>query len=427
MRLGVYSDLRYRYDDDGLSTNRSFIRFVTNLPPRTSELVIFGRLNPEPGRMPYPLALTGVRFVALPWYPSVTALGGVIRALWRSTATFGRELEYLDAVWLFGPHPLALVFALVALARRTPVFLGVRQDYPKYIGGRLPSRRWMWAVPVAHALDGAFRLLARRAPTVALGAELARKYGRGAPVLTTGFSLVRRAELVALEEALAKPWNGDELRLLSVGRLDPEKNPLLLLEVIRGLRVRDPRWRLTIAGEGPLREELQRRVGQLGLEEAVTLVGEVPNGPLLWDLYRRSHLFLHISFTEGLPQVLYEAQAAGLPIVATAVGGVAEALRGGELGVLIHPNDAGEAIVGVDRIMHDEELRRRLIMVGRENAEHETLEAQLDRTAAFFQRALDTRSRGRALPGAQALPRARRLIRDRMPGDGAHGPGEAEE
>ena len=78
MRLGVYSDLTYRERDGVVSTNRAFIRFVTALPPRVDEVVIAGRLDPEPGTGPYALPAAGVRFVPLPHYPRVT---NVIRLL----------------------------------------------------------------------------------------------------------------------------------------------------------------------------------------------------------------------------------------------------------------------------------------------------------------------------------------------------------
>jgi glycosyltransferase involved in cell wall biosynthesis len=241
---------------------------------------------------------------------------------------------------------------------------------------------------VAHAPSPTFRLLARRAPTVVLGEELARKYRAGAPVLSTGFSLVRAAEIAPLDEAVARSWGDGELRLVSVSRLDPEKNPLLLLDVIHALRARDPRWRLTIAGDGPLRPQMEARVAALGLNGAVDLRGEVPNGPALWELYRDSHAFLHVSFTEGLPQVLFEAQAAGVPIVATAVGGVPEALARGAGGLLVEPGDADAAVEALERLQADPELRRRLITAAHENARRETLEAQLDRLVDFFGREL---------------------------------------
>jgi glycosyltransferase involved in cell wall biosynthesis len=389
VRLGVYSDLKYRRDDGVLSTDCAFIRFVTSLPPRVDEVVIFGRLDPEQGRYPYALPTDGVRFVALPFYPKVTALRGLVGAVRRSTAIFRAELDRLDAVWIFGPHPLSDRFARIARRHGTPLVLGVRQDYPSYIGNRLPSRLWGWAIPVAHALERSFRRLGRRAPTVALGAEIASNYAGGAPVLTTGFSLVRRDELVSDDEALAKAWNGP-LRVLSVGRLDPEKNPLLLVEIAELLRRQDPRWSLAIAGDGPLEEALERRIEDRGLGDAVELLGYVPNGPELWAEYRQSHTFLHVSLTEGLPQVLFEAQGAGLPVVATDVGGVSAAVGGGESALLVPPEDAAAAAEALVRLAADEPERRRLIAAGLANAREQTIEAQLDRIAEFLQASVDS-------------------------------------
>jgi glycosyltransferase involved in cell wall biosynthesis len=387
MRVGVYSEQVYRGDGGTLYTRRAFIRFVTSLPPRVDEVVVFGRLDPEAGTFAYALPTEGVRFVPLPFYPSVTDVAGVVRGTRGAARVFSAELEKLDAVWIFGPHPLAVVFARLARRRGTPVVLGVRQDYPTYIANRLPGRLWAWAVPAAHALDRAFRWESRRTPTVALGAELAANYSGGAaPVLTTGFSLVRRDELADLDEALERRWDGP-LRVLTVSRLDPEKNPLLLPEIAARLRERDARWTLAVAGDGPLRAEVEERARALGLGAGFELLGYVPNGPALWEQYRRSHAFVHVSLTEGLPQVLYEAQGAGLPVVATDVGGVSAAVGGGSTALLVPPNDADAAVAALLRLADEPELRERLIRDGHANAESETMEAQLDRIAAFIRAA----------------------------------------
>jgi glycosyltransferase involved in cell wall biosynthesis len=391
-RLGVYSDLVYHRDAEGISTNRAFIRFVTSLPPRVGEVVLFGRLNPEAGREPYALPSEQVRLAPLPYYRTAKDLLAVAKAFAGSCRVFDREIRGLDAVWIFGPQPLPIAFALIARARSVPVVLGVRQDYPEYIRNRLPSPRWAWAIGVARALDWSFRRLGRRDRAVVLGDGLAAKWRGGAPVMSTGFSLVRRDELRSREDALARDWDGPRT-ILSVGRLDSEKNPLLLLEILAALRSRDPRWRLTIAGDGPLRAAMETRIGELGLVDAVDLPGEVRNGPELWRLYRDAHLFLHVSFTEGLPQVLVEAQAAGLPIVATAVGGVSAALDGGRLGLLIPPADRDAGVRAVERLAAEPDLRERLITDGLANAERETLEAQLDRLAEFLGAAIAEGSR----------------------------------
>jgi glycosyltransferase involved in cell wall biosynthesis len=385
VRLGVYADLRFRDQDGALSTDRSFVNFLTSLPPRVDEVVLFGRLDPSPGRDANVIPDAGISFVPLPYYRSVFAPVDVARALPGSCRAFAAHLDRLDAVWVFGPAPVANALAIVARRRRLPLFLGVRQDYVRYVGNRLPGRAWLWALVFARALEASFRAIARETPTVTVGGELARCYAAGsAPVLPIGLSLVRAVDVVPREHALGKRWNGTELRLLSVGRLDPEKNPMLLLDVISGLHALDPRWRLSIAGDGLLTDSLRDEIARRRLEDVVELLGDVAPGPDLWKHYRSSHAFLHVSLTEGLPQVIFEAEAAGLPIVATDVGGVAEALGRDERGLLVRPRDAEAAIVAVNRLGHDEVLRRRLITAGLEHAARETMDAQQDRLIEFF-------------------------------------------
>lgn len=385
-RLGVFSDLLYRRDSDGLSSHQAFIRFITSLPPRVDEVVIFGRVKPAPERAPYALPEQGVRFVELPHYPRITAVGAQLRAYREARETFERELGQLDVAWIFGPHPVAVGLARSAARSRTPLVLGIRQDYPSYIRHRLPSRRWAWAIPVAHALEWEFRRMSRRHPSVALGHEIASAYAGGAPVLETGFPLISANEIADLDAALDRSWDG-ELRVLSVGRIDAEKNPLLLVEIAKRLRERSPDWKLVVVGEGPLLEQLGTRRAQEGLEDCLVLQGHLKNGPELWNEYRRSHVFLHVSLTEGLPQVLAEAQSVGLPIVATAVGGVPGVIDHERNGLLIHANSAEAAVEALERFRQDEKLRRSLVTEGLRRARTETMETQLDQVATFLRNA----------------------------------------
>ncbi len=131
-----------------------------------------------------------------------------------------------------------------------------------------------------------------------------------------------------------------------------------------------------------MQAELAARLSALGFPGVVELRGYVAVDQGLLDVYRSSHVFLHVSMTEGMPQVLLEAFASGVPVVATAVGGVARVA--GDAALLIAPNDAHAAADAVRRLAEERGLRDRLIRAGLELARRQTLEAESARVAAFI-------------------------------------------
>lgn len=224
-----------------------------------------------------------------------------------------------------------------------------------------------------------------------VGPELGRQYGRSRNLLVLYVSLIREREIAGAELEKSRTWDG-ELEILSVGRLDAEKNPLLLADVLARLDHAGPgRWRLTICGDGPLHEALAARLRELGLEHQAVLAGYVPAGEKLTALYRRSHAFLHISWTEGVPQVLFEAFAAALPVVATSVGGVPEAVRGGA-GLLVEPGDAEAPARALERLASEPELRQALVNAGVARVREHTLESEIARLAEFLVAAVSPRA-----------------------------------
>jgi glycosyltransferase involved in cell wall biosynthesis len=317
--------------------------------------------------------------VALPHYPSLLEAPRALAALVRSLRRFWRALDGVDAVWLLGPYLQSIAFVALARLRRRRVALGVRQDLPRYVRSRHPNRRWTHLA--AGLLEGAYRLLARRYPTVVVGPDLAERYRRARRLLVLTVSLVRERDIVDEPAALARPYDG-ALRILSVGRIDREKNPLLLADVLADLRAADPRWELVVCGEGPLRAALAERLAELGLEAHAELRGYVPVDRGLMELYRDSHALLHVSWTEGLPQVVFEAFAAGLPVVASAVGGIPAAV--GDAGVLVEPGDARAAADALRTVAADPERRRALVEEGLRRVRAHTLEAESARLAEFL-------------------------------------------
>lgn len=385
-RVAVYTDYTYRRSDGRVFAERAFALFLIALARHLERVVIVGKVDPRPGRSHYELP-GGMEFVELPYFPALTRPAWAALAMVRSLTRFWEVLKDVDGVWLLGPHPLAVAFAALAALRGTPVTLGVRQDFPRYVRARHPHRRWVWVS--GDLLDALWRTLARWVPVIVVGPELAAQYA-STRTLELTVSLVTEQDIAAADEVAAS-YDGDELRALSVGRLEQEKNPLLLAEIIALLVQSDPRWRLVVCGEGPLADDLSRRLAELGVADRVDLLGYVPYDHRLRKVYRGSHALLHVSWTEGVPQVLFEAFAARLPTVATAVGGVAGAA--GDAALLIAPGDARAAVAALTRISDDAPLRERLAEAGVARVRAHTLDAEAGRVAAFLEPS------GRGTPG----------------------------
>jgi glycosyltransferase involved in cell wall biosynthesis len=377
VRLAVYTDYPYHRIDGAVYAERAFAVFLASLAAELGALTVIGRLDPDSDKGRYPLG-EDVSLVPLPHYPSlgdpIPALRGMVGAI----GCFWHALGDIDCVWVLGPHPLAFAFTLLAWMRGKRVVLGAREQLPDYIRHRHPGKRLF--LLAAYAMQAAFRAFGRFAPVVAVGPAIADGYRHSKRLLEISVSLVDEADLVEPDVAAKRDYGG-ELRVLSVGRLDPEKNPLMLADVLRILVDHDPRWRLVVCGEGSMEGELERRLEDLGVAENAELKGYVPLDQGLKEEYRASHALLHVSWTEGLPQVLFEAFAAGVPAVATDVGGVKAAV--GSAARLVPAGDPKAAATALREIGEDAELRNRLISAGHELAEQTTLQRECRRVADF--------------------------------------------
>jgi glycosyltransferase involved in cell wall biosynthesis len=373
----VYTDYAYSQAGGSVYGQRAFVTFMCEVGSHFEELVVLGRLDPHGGRSRYPLP-PDVRFVGLPFYESLTQPVRVLIALVRSLRRVWHELGEVDVVWLLGPYLHSFVYALLAVLRGRRIVLGVRQELVQYTRTRHPGRRAM--LVAAHLEEAGWRLLARFAAVVVVGPSLADSYRRARALLPVSVSLVRERDIVEPASVRARSYDG-ELCVLTVGRLDTEKNPLLLVDVLAELRRREPRWRLIVCGEGSLEQALGERLRELDVAEHTELRGYIPFAELR-EIYRNAHAFLHVSWTEGVPQVLFESWAAALPVIATAVGGVPEAADGAAL--LIAPGDATVAAEALYRVVSDAALRASLIDSGCARVRERTLEREAAAVASFI-------------------------------------------
>ena len=172
---------------------------------------------------------------------------------------------------------------------------------------------------------------------------------------------------------------GKPVRLLHVGRLERAKNQHLLIEAVSMIK-RD--FSLTIVGSGQLRPGLEESVDRHGLADRVTFAESSQVDPYFAD----ADIFVLSSDYEGLPLVILEAMSAGLPVVATDVGGVGEVVSDGISGYLVNRGDARGLSGKLTRLIDDEDLRREFGQNGqRIYRDQFTEERMCEQTLAVYQ------------------------------------------
>jgi glycosyltransferase involved in cell wall biosynthesis len=144
--------------------------------------------------------------------------------------------------------------------------------------------------------------------------------------------------------------------ILGVFRLSEEKRPVLFIETVAAVAAQMPGVRAFVAGVGSFEEQMQRRIYELDLQDSVALLGRREDVP---ELMQISSLLLLTSCFEGMPNVLMEAQAMGLPVVASNVGGVPDCMIDGETGFLVGRDNVEGFAHRCIELLEDERLRTR--------------------------------------------------------------------
>jgi glycosyltransferase involved in cell wall biosynthesis len=160
-------------------------------------------------------------------------------------------------------------------------------------------------------------------------------------------------------------WKVPHVRLGIAGRLNSEKGHDLLLRSFKRLRHKFPNISLKIAGDGPLREELEQLTQELDLAEHVFFLGYQKD---MVEFLRNIDMFVLSSHYEGFGLVLVEAMAAGLPVVATNVGGVGEVVVDGKTGVVVPSGQEDELVMGMEYILDHPNLAYEYGQNGRHHA-----------------------------------------------------------
>jgi len=291
------------------------------------------------------------------------------------------SFERLDIVHSHAPFSMGLLALGVATRYRIPhvhTYHTYLSEYRHYlpVGLRPPKK-------AAERASAAFcnHCTAVTAPSTPIKEELIR-YGVHRPihVLPFGVDLSPFQRPAAWRPRCSLGIPQDAPLLLHVGRLAREKNLPFLIRVFADIHAADPRVTLVVAGDGPLRGQLERQAEELGLSHCIIFTGFIDH-PQLIDLYKEADLFLFSSKTETQGLVLLEAMAGATPVVAIGRLGVLDVVKDGKNGLLA-PEDEGEYKRLALDLLGDhhlyERLRQGAIATARQSSAQKATQGLLD-------------------------------------------------
>ncbi len=193
--------------------------------------------------------------------------------------------------------------------------------------------------------------------------------GRGAKVET----IYNGIDLSSNQITARRTDNSKLKKIISAGRLVPWKGFATLIKIMKSL----PKWQLIIAGNGPMKDELNNLIISLGLESRVKLLGIIPREELLIELNKSDLFILNTSF-ESFSFQTVEAMHLGVPVITTNIGNLKEIVEEGKEGILIEPNNEEQLLSAIKKIDGDENFRNSIIENAKKKSEKFSIEKTLD-------------------------------------------------
>lgn len=289
-------------------------------------------------------------------------------------------------------HDMRALRAMTGLIRDVQPDVITTHSSKAGIIGRLAARRagvpamftahgWAFTTGVPQPKRTMYRMIERATERLAARIVCVSHYDRRLGI-AAGMSPQR---LITIHNGLAdvdvalraRPATSDPVRLVMVARFDHQKDHETLFRALTAV----PDVEVDLIGDGPRLEETRRLADELQLGPRIHFLGERLD---VAELLARAHLFVLSSRWEGFPRSTLEAMRAGLPVVASNVGGVSEAITDGETGFLVTPQDGGQLAERIRTLVRDPVIRQTMGLAGRRRYEREfRFDTMLERTLAL--------------------------------------------
>lgn len=375
--LFVFDDQVYYRSNSSFSSDEAHVLFMIALGGYFRKVTFCSRVSPIQRKASYTIP-ENIAILPLPFYHEVSEFLAKMMFL-RSEIrqTLRRGLVAADILLLSWPHPISLL--IVALHKFLPgnrlTTLLVRQNLKELVRLRYKGVRRLAGIASVSCLDYLLRFWGRDCLIFALSEETRREYSSIPAVYRVSLPIISSTNFSQAIGSRTKGGNPD-WRLLYVGRVEPEKGLEALIEALAALHEKGEKVRLSIVGSGQEEDRLMGLARSFGVHDKVTFHGYIPFGEELFAQYREADIFVLPSLSEGTPNVLAEAMAFGLPIIASRVGGCDTIIRDQVNGILVDPKSVQSLLRALSDLIHDSDLRLRIARQAQSDVHMWTMERQ---------------------------------------------------
>jgi len=358
------------------------------------ELHIFAMRNPGEAKVHESVRKVQAPVTYIPdyfWRFFFSFLSTNIRLWWHRPGLYWQAFRFaaLRSVWQFSSSTIKRFVQAAYLVQKSLPGTDVAHFYAHFSHGPttvaffaswLTGMRYSFS---AHAKDiyiqehDFLQEKIRRATFVVTCTEFNRDYllrvaGYEAPV----FRAYHGNNIQLFRQEPAARLNGACPIILSIGRFVPKKGFSVLLRALHKLRQEGRRFRCYVIGGGPMRSELDKLITHLGLRDCVELLSQMSQTELL-SYYRQANIFALACEVQddgdrdGIPNVLVEAMAMGIPVVSTMISGIPELVENGVSGLLVPEKDPVAFAEGIEKLLRQPETAHRLGLAGRAKVERD--------------------------------------------------------
>lgn len=374
MKLTIISHGPFSFDGQQYLGQELFGNYIDKLAPYFSEIIVCAAILRKGdkrynGYSNYTFKSPNITFVELPADSKENSgiLQKILKQIKLAKVIFF-QIRKWELIYIFMPSYAGAITFFFNKIFSKPFFVYLASDWEEISSSSFKWNNWRGNI-FYNAYECIHGLLERKivsnSPlTLTAGKALFKKYyANGKPIVQTAPMInLSEKDLYYREDTC----QSSPIKCLFVGGLIPRKGLTYLIKAISILHAEGYKITLQIAGIGEQREELEALVRELGINDIVTFLGYISNGPELFKVYRESDIFILPTLSEGFPRVLYEAMSQSIPIITTNVSGIPHLMEDGKNALLIVPESSDEIVNSVKRLLSDGILRRTLIKGGHE-------------------------------------------------------------